>query len=318
MTDRIFIVPEDVVEKVLHDPIPMEEEMAKFFGKPLLGTEKTITYTIGDIDTIEDELARFIDIETEKNRVVSPGEDQIFVYTTGGPGSGKNYYLETKTEAAWADRCYTDPDETVMKRLKPYLDIIEAEGDTEATRVKAYTFNRWASQYINNSMLNHAAREGWNIVFGTTGTGPAMKHMLGNARNSGLVSEVHMLHAPEQVRLDSVQKRFEETRRFTPEDHVKDKGNVLFPERLPVHFEHADQFDLLWRPDMTTTVLAAKGHKDGQIEILDPSAVKEFFNEVGRAKPEISWKAMAKLFTESRAAQQKQVAAKPRMTVKPN
>lgn len=119
-------------------------------------------------------------------------------------------------------------------------------------------------------MMNRAAVQGRDILLGTTATSPFMSVLYDNAHALGYESETLIVCAPQEVRLESARRRFEdEGTRYTHDTYEK---GVMFYERLPELLKHTHKFRLYWRAKANDgPVLAARG-AEGNIVIYDRDA----------------------------------------------
>jgi predicted ABC-type ATPase len=278
-----------LIEKELQKPIELDKEMKKLYGATPDGTERVTQYTLRDRWMIAHEMERIYKQMTKNILPHEAGRPKKFYMTAGGPGSGKTVLIRDMQAAGGplSQAAHVDPDE-ILKSFRPYRHAIDSMGGSDAARAMAYTYWRWASVYMANSLINKLAEDGHDIVFGTTGTSPAITKIYAAAKAAGYETQVLMCHAPEGVRLDGVAQRFAQERRYTPEADVKDKGNKMFPEMAAVHFANADHISLYWRGGNKPPVLAAES-ADGKIIVQDDAARKAFETELALRKPDSSW-----------------------------
>ncbi|HYD17012.1 MAG TPA: zeta toxin family protein [Patescibacteria group bacterium] len=259
-----------IVAQELDKPIQVDREIRAMYGVPAR-PEAPVYYSA----------EQRAEIEREKDRIYAEmvaGKKQSgeFVLTVGGPGSGKTSLVRAlqKLGGPLAGYVHTDPDEEVLTRFKPYLADATTPVESDITRAVAYTYWRWASLYVNNSVLNRAVDEGFNIAMGTTATSPMIAKTYDALHDMGREVKAIIVHAPEAVRLESVAPRFKVDRRYVPEEDVKAKGNVMLPDIIDLHFAKADSIDLYWRDRTDSGPVLAATLQQGRVVVHDQTALK--------------------------------------------
>ncbi|MBI1214338.1 MAG: AAA family ATPase [Alphaproteobacteria bacterium] len=283
------IMDQQIVDGELQKPIEIDKEMKRLYGAEPDGTEQAVQYTLRDRWIITQELDRIYRLMTKDLKPREEGKPKKFYMTAGGPGAGKTVLVRAMQEngGPLSQAVHVDPDE-VLKSFKPYRDMVNGMGGSDAARAMAYTYWRWASVYMANTIINKLSADGHDIVFGTTGTSPGMPKIYSAAKAAGYETHVMICHAGEGVRLDGVAQRFAQERRFTPEEDAKNKGNRMFPEMATVHFANADHVSLYWRGGNAPPVLAAES-AEGKIIVQDDAARKAFETELMLRKPDSTW-----------------------------
>lgn len=283
-----FIVAPEIVNAFLDKPIEMEKELKSLRGEALNGTEKPFFYSDEERAEIKRELLRLFN--TFSAGCVPGKAAKTFTLTAGAPGAGKTTFLNHYQKNLGA--VYADPDETVLKAMRPYLE------DVAKTDIfTAYTKWRWASNYISNRLMNMAAERDLDIVHGTTGTGPAMPILYCNVHNAGYAAHVLIVGASEDVRLESARRRFEieQSRATSPADLIE-KG-TLFYQRLLVHFEHADRLSVFWRDAVDLAPVLAATAAEGEITVYDADALAAFNADNTRNNATKDWPALVQTYT---------------------
>lgn len=243
-------------------------------------------YTAQDLAVIEAERERLYALLIKDK----PTGDKNFYMTAGGPGSGKTTFIRhaQETSGALSKAVHADPDE-LIKLFQPYVDMSQRGGDTDEARKAAYAQWRWASVYLCNSIINDLASNGYDIIFGTTGTSPAVAHIYQAAHDAGYTSHTIICHAPESVRLQSANIRFRNERRFTPVEDIKQKGNVLFPQIVATHLACAHNVDILWRQRTENSPKLVASLKRGKCTVGDAGLLERFCQEIRQANPAFDW-----------------------------
>ena len=275
-----------LVAKELEKPIDLDGEMRRYYSLPPSGQSSTVTYSLKDRWQIARETER---LYKKLTKTLTKNTDKRFTITSGGPGSGKTTLIRKMQEKGGAleNAAHVDADE-LLNQFKPYKNLSTQLGNTDVGRAVAYTYWRSASIYMMNTILNKLADDGYDIVLGTTGTSPAVKFVYQAAKKLGYKTDLVIVHAHEETRLDGVAKRFETERRFTPEIDVKEKGNRMFPEVVGLHFATADTIRVFWRGQAGDPVLAAETDK-GRVVTRDAAALKEFTSELQSRKADFNW-----------------------------
>lgn len=275
---------------LLEKPIEIDKEIKSMLGVTPDGTERVGRYSQSDKFSIAQERGR-IYREITKGVSVRPANVQGTAFNTAGsPGGGKSVMIRKMLAEGLLSpyAVYNHPDDQALKRMKMYKNGVARVGESDIGRLAVYVQSRWASQNITNSNINREAQEGYDPVIDTTGTGGATNATYENVRAIGFKNHTFLVNAPEEVRIESIERRFEETRQFILMRDVVEKGNVLFPKTAIWHFEQPDILDVFWRSDVNKApVLAAQG-RDGDFTIVDQSAFTDFTKELTDRNPQFS------------------------------
>jgi hypothetical protein len=248
----------------------------------------SVIRTLLDTYSVEERKAIFKDFTSIKEKTFATAEkEHLFVLTSGGPGAGKSTHLETslnferdsstKMLATTTGKfAYIDPDRHALFLMKEtYLK------DTRSPD-KAYAYWRNASNFIAETLLATALKEGYAIAYGTTMTPPdfiIQKLMTSISSYYGYEIEMHHLSASDDLRVASIQEREKLGTVQTNEEDIRNKGKAFF-ERLPAYFQHVPKVLFFYRSDMETVTCAAIKTSSG-IEIEDQKAldsVKQLHN----------------------------------------
>lgn len=159
------------------------------------------------------------------------------IFTAGGPGAGKTTLLNQLRDP---EIPYIDFDDVALKGMK---STYVAEKDPTA---KAYTKWRPGSHYVTHTVTANLWRLGYSFYFGTTSTSPYTKNTYQKLKDLGYTLKIIHLSAPDQVRIESIEKREETWVQSTPEGTIE-KGRLL-PQRINDTFlKFADEIDFYWR-----------------------------------------------------------------------
>lgn len=283
------IMDPKMIRKELEKPIEVDKEIKFAYGIPLDGSEKPSLYQLRDKWTITRELERLYKLMTKDATPDSAGKKR-FILTAGGPGSGKTSMIRQlqKIDGDCLKPVHVDPDE-ILKEMRPYQKLIKNLGGSDLGITAAYTYWRWASIYLANSIINKLSEDGYDILFGTTGTSPAVAKLYDSAHQAGYETSVLICHAPESVRLASAEARFKNERRFTPEADLKNKGNKMFPDALMIHFLKAAEIKVYWRATFNSDPILALETKNGKVITRNEKAKTAFIEEIQKYRPELDW-----------------------------
>lgn len=282
-----FIFDPEFVSRILTQPIELEKEWKQRRGLPMTHQEKKAFYSPQELFLIEQESDRLY--EMLSSGCVAEARD--FTLSAGGPGSGKTTFLNDWV-TMMTPSVYADPDETVLKNMVMYLDDLNANQYGDDTLAMAYTKWRPASQYICNTIINRAAADGFNITYGTTATGPAIKDIFDAVHQAGYKTNILIFSAPEAVRLESAQLRQiqDESRSITATDLVE-KGKTFYG-RLPVYFEKAMSFSLYFRAQAdSASSLLAQG-QNGYVSVRDEKGLAVCLADIQKHNPGFEWDTM--------------------------
>ena len=293
-----FFIDPKVVNDFLDKPYNLKEVWNRVSGSNPDSTASyhgDTYYNEAERRLIESELERLY-AQLSQNCTVS-GVRKNFTLSAGAPGAGKSTLLEALLlrDRTLQNAVFSDPDECALKLMHVYQEDIHKFGGGPQGLALSYTKWRWASNYISNSIMNKAGADQFDVLLGTTATGAAVRFLYDNAHREGYEVTTLIVAAPENVRVESARRRFEEEQtRFTNDTAEKGK---LFYERAPLYFERSDHFSLYWRDAVQgEPVLAAMG-QNGAITIEDREAVKSIERDLQSVRPELSWDGLAKAYT---------------------
>lgn len=295
------LVPKEIIDAELDKPIEMDKAAKQSYGVSVDGTERQTFYGLSDRHAITLGLEKIYKNRTARvsKSDVDKEQPKRFFMSAGGPGSGKTRLIRDfeKTEnTIFSNAVHVDPDE-FLRDFKPYVDLTESLGKSDIGYTLAYTYWRWASIYMSNSVLNKLCDDGYDIFFGTTGTSPVVAKLYDNAKKEGYQTHAVICHAPENVRLESSAERFKNERRYTPEDDLKKKGNEMFPDTVMTHFQVADGFSLYWRDALGKAPVLAAETQGQNIVIHNQKALDAFCAEISKNNPDFSWQKVKSVHT---------------------
>mgnify|MGYP000170898873 CR=1 FL=1 len=235
--------------------------------KPIELNGKSFHYTNEELDHIKQEANRLFN-EFTAGKTPRPENERRYFITAGGPGSGKSTLVEQLIEVdpVMKNAVYVDPDETIMRNMPAFKKDVSKNGVEDA-----YSKWRWASQYIWHSIRNRAAQEGYDIINGTTATSDLVNLEYENVLKAGYKPVTIAVCASEQVRRESVQKRYDVTgERYVPEEDIKNKGAAFF-DKIPLYIRYSSAVHFYHRDEMS---------KDAELAL---TSVKGRANERGKA-----------------------------------
>lgn len=121
----------------------------------------------------------FFDIK--EKTLSNPVYEKNYLVTAGGPGSGKTTLLEELVSQREVKPAYIDPDRTCLLNMKTtYVRDLQLRVRNEQ---EAYEHWRDASNFIANTLLAVALKEGVSIAHGSTMTSPAAAKVLDHIRS---------------------------------------------------------------------------------------------------------------------------------------
>ncbi len=274
---------------------------------PLGASERPIIFNQGDLDDMlvsytEEEQAAIrkdhvviegICFEGKRPRFFAPR----YVATAGAPGSCKSTILEhiLAENPRFSQAVYLDPDQRALKFMVHtfYSRSLCAEALSKCETypsLQKMAYDKWraGSNFIANSILEKAVRGHYDIAHGTTMTGPFISRLLTLLKDEGYQISLALCGCEDAVRFESIEFRnsvqgFYQT---NPEEVVS-KGR-LFPKRMPVYFDLADELILFWSDAFDTDErLAATFSREG-LKIVDQEAYDSFVDKYERDRVQLS------------------------------
>lgn len=252
---------------------------AEVFFTPEMIASHLKGYSEAEIDLLEKDLrvVRSVCLEGTLN-----SEKKFYLATAGGVGACKTTILErfVSMHPEYQMGVYLDPDPRALKfMVHTYYALglsplaLSEVGDYGLLIRNAYNKWRGGSNYIVLSLLEEAFGLGRSIIYGTTSTGGHMESFLSKVKENGYEVILLLCFAPDEVRYDAIDYRNEMVRFYqsSPEDAVV-KG-ILFPQRMSVYFDHADQLYLYWTDALFEKERLAAVWKKGDLEIFDREAM---------------------------------------------
>jgi len=270
---------ESIVSEIHPDHFATQEYLLKFLKDGYEVDGQRYSYTEAELKKIYD------DYQSIYNKTFETAEKgRVYITTAGGPGAGKSTVLEKELEFERDQSvnhlvmhskkfAYIDPDRAALFFMKnTYCKDLQADADP----TRAYNKWRGASNFIANTLLAMALKEGYNIAHGTTMTAPALvveKLLTKIAEVYHYAIEMHHVTAPDQVRVDSVKSRNMNGIVQETGDDLVQKGKALF-ERYPLYLKHIPVIHFWWRNTLGDAVKVAT-KKENIIEIYDMSGYCE-------------------------------------------
>lgn len=233
------------------------------------------SYTEDEVAFIKDETDRLFAEFTKGKNPTKKGNHRYFL-TAGDPGSGKSTLIERLIESdpVLANAVYLDPDETIMRNMPIYQQDIDKMGVEDA-----YTKWRWASQYIWHSLRNRASEEGYDIINGTTATSDLVELEYQNVIGAGYKPITIAVCASEQVRRESIEKRYKETgERYVPEKDIRDKGSAFF-QKIPLYLEYSNAVRFYFRSSLNQGAQLAVSVVGAQMT-ANRAIARDFYKEL--------------------------------------
>jgi predicted ABC-type ATPase len=289
-TVRRFLIEPNIVEAFLTQPYNLREAWQMVADAPNLELPPGEShYKAHEKALIRAEAVRLYDEQISGN--VEPGlaVRKAFKLSAGAPGAGKTKLFEAllRDEPPLRGFLFVDPDEGALKLMDVYHRDIQKFGGGSVGLALSYTKWRGASNYLSNTMMNRGCDEGRSILLSTTATGPMVAALYTNANKAGYESETLIVCAPEDVRYESVRRRWEEEgTRFTNDAALKGE---LFYARLPTVMRLTDDFRLYWRGQVEGPPVMAASGKNGKITTHDKNALRAIDSDSAKSKPGLSW-----------------------------
>lgn len=213
-------------------------------------------------------------------------KEKVYVATAGAPGARKSTILERFLAAegqCYAPFVYLDPDQRALKfmahtyqALSLNAAVTAQEQDFTVTQKNAYEKWRAASNYITLVLLERALQSNFNIVHGTTSTGPLAPVVVEGCKKQGYKIIFLVCSSEDSFRQEAISYRNTEQKFYqsTPEDAVQ-KG-LAFPQRMNFFFEKGDEIHLYWSDSLTASEQLAAVFKEGKKEIINTKAYGDF------------------------------------------
>lgn len=287
------VVPQSIVDGFLDKKIEMRQEIQDELGideataihiTQILADNIDIFGTVDDEGclTYSDEMREYFRFRadafwTEARLDAQPVANPHIQLTAGSPGAGKTTFLEDNRQP---NSIYVDPDEQALMKLGIYdgiidlvrnlpeenqqlSDMIGDYGHTNFARMVSYTYGRWGSNYISNTMMNNAAKGNYNIDFGTTASGGGVPFLFKkDAPEEGVVGfiprgyrvTINVIDAPMDVKeASNIQRHREGSGKFVPKKDITGKAEALkdnfdlYPEITALSNGHINYW---WRPEL--------------------------------------------------------------------
>lgn len=213
-------------------------------------------------------------------------KEKVYVATTGAPGARKSTILErflATDGQRYAPFVYLDPDQRALKfmvhtyqALSLNAAVTAQEQDFTVTQKNAY--EKWpaASNYITLVLLDRAIYSSFNIVHGTTSTGPLAPVVVEGCKKQGYKIIFLVCSSKDSFRQEAIAYRNTEQKFYqsTPEDAVQ-KG-LAFPQRMSFFFEKGDEVRLYWSTSLAKPEELVAVFKEGKEEVVNAAAYQAF------------------------------------------
>lgn len=218
-----------------------------------------------------------------------------FVTTAGAPGAGKTLLLEQHLSRHGQTSAYVCPDATCLKGSTVY-----AEGRKAGVPLPdLYTELRPWSNGAAHLLLATLLREGADVYFGSTSSGPGTSPFFKFLKEKGYTITLLHVSAPDDVRWKSIQERDKEFVQTTEED-VRKKASLVVERIQDTFLRYVDRLAFYYRPEVGGDALLAaewiRGEQRGTLAIYIPKAyeeIKRIHNTAARAlgKSGLLWEA---------------------------
>ena len=244
-----------------------------FFPRALL--KKYLTdYTAEELDLIYQDF-----VEIRHKTFFHAEKRPVYIATAGGPASGKTTLLENFLDTSPDHFAYIDPDRTCLPQMEKTYKKDLSENTREL--YPAYVHWRAASNFIANTLLALALKDGYAIAHGTTMTASETKRVLASLRTQYRYNvTLWHLTCAENVRVESLAKRVSSGNvQCTPQD-FEEKGKFFY-QRLPDYVGGSDKIVFFYRSKMDTTTVAGK-IEGGQLTVRDDHALQNIAENHGK------------------------------------
>lgn len=227
----------------------------------------------------------------------NPSKEKVAIITAGAPGSGKTTLVRQVLEKSALDGkpvAYACPDDTCIKNLKIYKDVMASTGDG----IQAYTKARAGSNFAVHIEIANFIREGSAFAFGTTSSSPQTGKFFEFVKKNAYPIRLLHVSAPDDVRWESIKER-DKTFIQTTEEDVRKKG-VDVPQRInDTYFKYADQIEFYYRAGVKEDAkLAATWHRGetAPLKIVDSDLFEKIKTVHNKAiehlnRPDLTWEA---------------------------
>lgn len=257
---------------------------AELYFSPEMRASHLVDYSEEELQAIDKDLAVVRSVCLPNASTETP----VYLATAGAPGARKTTTMELflRDNPSLQPIAYLDPDQRSLKfmvhtyyaRSLSVLALNSYDNYFQASKA-AYEKWRGASSYIALTLLEEAFEKKCSIAHGSTSTGAHVGSFFPALKQAGYTITLLLCSCEDALRFDAVQYRNNEQKFYqsTPEDALS-KGK-LFPERLPIYLQNADQLYLYWSDALDTPPLLAASLSDGSLHINDPNAYFKFLNK---------------------------------------
>ena len=267
---------------------------------PLGAAERAILYNEGDLEDMLASYSKEECVAIRKDQAVienicfegkTPRSSPIYVATAGAPGARKSTILEhlLREDSRFARVVYLDPDQRALKWMihtfySSSLTMDAASRCESYPKLQKAAYDKWryASTYIANAILEKALCGHYDIAHGTTMTGPFIWRLLTLVKEQGYHIVLALCGCEDQVRYDAIKYR-NEVQGFHQNDaeDAISKGR-LFPKRMPLYFDYADELMLFWSDRFDTKERLAATFTSGELKVIDQEAYDRFVDKYER------------------------------------
>lgn len=220
-------------------------------------------------------------IEAHFEGVEKPSGKPKLEYMGGGGASGKSYtldsgYLKTVPKGKKAVQINADD---IKNMIPEYKDMINSGNSRKQKSAAAFVHQE--SSLLASQITKMAMDRGYDVVIdGTASNAKKLHEEISKARKNGYEVNAHYINAPMDVALESNKKRYEEEKRYVPEDVLIDAH-----KKVSSNFEslvNKDMFDHVEiinndRKNPLKTIYEKDTGKDAIIH--DSQAYKEFIGK---------------------------------------
>lgn len=258
-----------------------------FFFSPDMIASHLKNYNDDELIAIEKDLAMVRSV-CFMNALPVTGRAPLYIATAGGPGTRKSTILERYIHAHpdLNQAVYLDPDarglrfmaHTYYSQSLNYYEIASKKSYDDVLKA-AYEKWRGASNYITLTLLEEALQNNYDILYGTTSTGPHMAQFLPQLKKAGYRIELLLCSCNFDVREEAIEYRNKDIRFYqsSPEDAIS-KGKY-FSERMPLYFQYADKLSFYWSDDLFQPEHLAAVLDGSDFVIVDLDAYVRFVSQ---------------------------------------